>query len=321
MFTENEANDIIQKGINDIPGYKKYSGTSVFICCPYHQETKPSLGINLGSMEDIATGVWHCFGCGAKGHWNKLAKTFDLERVKNHQFKGISVNEVDFSGLETDLFGYGLSMEKYAKTHGDGILFDFKETVWRRVTKCTMQMVGAKIIMDRREETAHVVLPVWINGCLEGIVKARMEKKKGELSYVTSEGSWVKNHGLFPFDCVKKMGSKSVVLVEGPRDALTLIDRGIPAIAILGAKNWGEEKRNLVLSLSPHKIILAFDGDRAGVSATNDVAKSLDGFTRVSILRLMDASNALGRKVDPANMSRAWHHKLKQKVERVLKNR
>ena len=36
-------------------------GDEYTVCCPFHQESRPSFNLN------VRRGVWHCFGCDAKG--------------------------------------------------------------------------------------------------------------------------------------------------------------------------------------------------------------------------------------------------------------
>lgn len=316
MLAESEALRIVQREVQRLHISKQYSGSHVKICCPYHHETVPSCSIHIGHDSVVPIGYFHCFGCGVKGHWNQLAKTLDLEKIASHQFQGTRVGKVDLRSIKRKLFHTGTTLDDFAQYYGDGLLFTFKDPEWRRVTRATMQAVDAKVIFDSKEETTSLLLPVWVNGHLEGAVRARMRKKRGALSYVTSEGPWVKNKGLFPFDHVRTLiqDNKGIALVEGPRDALALIDKGIPALAVLGAKNWGREKRDLLLSLEAPKIVLAFDGDQAGVAASNDVWRSLKGLARVSVLKLKQASDELGRSVDPANMPREWRQKLRRKI-------
>lgn len=62
---------------------------------------------------------------------------------------------------------------------------------------------------------------------------------------------------------------------EGPRDALRLLYYGIPAVAVLGAKVWSKTKRDLVIASGAELFVLWLDNDKAGISATNRLRKSI----------------------------------------------
>ena len=70
--TKNVYEDRIRK-IADILGlgHPKVSGDSLQMLCPFHKEDNPSFGIHTEK------GAYHCFACGAKGHFSQLAQ--DLE--------------------------------------------------------------------------------------------------------------------------------------------------------------------------------------------------------------------------------------------------
>ena len=81
---------------------------------------------------------------------------------------------------------------------------------------------------------------------------------------------------LFPLDyVVETFKSKSVVLVEGQVDALWLIYNKIPALAILGTNNWSKQKEIILTSHGFRTIVLAMDGDKAGVKTQKNLYKDL----------------------------------------------
>ncbi len=85
---------------------------------------------------------------------------------------------------------------------------------------------------------------------------------------------WMKSSEvLFGFDLAreiaKESGITSVVVVEGPVDALRLLEAGIPAVAVMGVENIGQ-KESLLLSAGFRKVFILFDNDKAGRDATPD---------------------------------------------------
>ena len=88
-----------------------------------------------------------------------------------------------------------------------------------------------------------------------------------------------------------------------------MITLGIPALAILGTKNWSKQKRNLVLSLPVDKVVVMMDADAAGIAASNTVMKDLKGRTHRIQVKLAEIQKnlekkkgrALGENLDPGN--------------------
>jgi len=74
------------------------------------------------------------------------------------------------------------------------------------------------------------------------------------------------------FDIIKK--SKSIVLVEGPFDCMTLDQNGIPSIGLLGA---GRITRHLIEALKNKKVYICFDSEpnRTGSTMSIRLAKKL----------------------------------------------
>lgn len=42
-------------------------GEQIRLCCPFHDDKTPSLGITLVDTADAKANTWHCFGCGKSG--------------------------------------------------------------------------------------------------------------------------------------------------------------------------------------------------------------------------------------------------------------
>ncbi|GAF80513.1 unnamed protein product, partial [marine sediment metagenome] len=80
---------------------------------------------------------------------------------------------------------------------------------------------------------------------------------------------------VFPYDTVVKLRRKALVLVEGPFDALRLINYNIPALSILGTGNFHKENMGYFTNTCNGKIIIAMDNDKAGRKARYEIAPQL----------------------------------------------
>lgn len=227
----------------------KVCGDNILIKCPFHHDEKPSLSIYIGNTK-VPWGTFHCFGCGKSGSWNTLAKILDLPLIKPE--------EQLFTVNLDDLYPQPVKEEF-------GIPWDSSKS-WRGINGELLAELQCKYTIDTHGNE-YIILPVKISGELKGYIKATLIKRS--VSYFNSKGNWSSKYGLFPYDRI----SDRFLLVEGPRDALFLIQNGIPAMATLGANNWSPIKRNLVLHAGIP--ILCFDGDRAGREGMSRIYKDL----------------------------------------------
>ena len=106
---------------------------------------------------------------------------------------------------------------------------------------------------------------------------------------------------------------KGVLLVEGPRDALFLIDHGIPALAILGTNMWGTQKqRRVVRLLNKYECtpIVCMDADRVkangvkpGQKAQREIYKALKSDIKTKKINLEKIAKKAGlEELDPASL-------------------
>lgn len=315
-----KAQRIILAELEKVKRGRKYKlhGNNLEIQCPFHgggRENTPSCGIYLGTGNaEVSLGTTYCLGCGWKGSWNMLADKLKLKKVDSKEFKRDS-SYVDRSELTKSidaLLGDDLdTMDKYLEEWGYHLNMDFNQPEWRTISGHLCRDLGARLVVDlsgnnrNRPPEPMLIFPINVKGKTTTIFKARIEKKEGELSYINFDASNIKKKGLFPFDhvrkLIKKKGYKWIVLVEGQRDALRLIQYGIPALAILGSKNWSKDKAELVAGLGM-SVVVCMDGDTAGISATNAVVRDFDRMhLEYKVIELMEWSEEEGRSVDPGN--------------------
>ena len=286
--------------------------------CPFHllsdgsREKTPSFFINLVDLAPYRQGSGHCFGCG------RNVRDFHviLDPSQEGRTKEISDDDGDLflqpihtPHLHDLLFG------------SDAPVYDLRAAMpwspaesWRTISGPLMQAVGAKMIFEPDFKILMAYLPCLINGEHVGGVRARLEKRDGAPSYYNVKGGWTAQQGLFPYDYVKRLikrrNLKTVVPVEGPRDALRGLMFGIPTLAILGSQNWSENKAELLFNLGIKRVITAFDPDEAGLRATQKVYASFNGELQVQRFNFetqvaafqSKTGIALTESVDPGNM-------------------
>ncbi|WYW01984.1 DNA primase [Pseudomonas phage vB_PpuM-Pori-4] len=305
------AHRTILREIERIPGRKKHKPTNIEIQCPFHPgDNTPSCGIYIGTGGTLPLGWFYCLGCGAKGPWNKLAEKLKLQTIARSDTKrdsaSVSSTEMDRARLKC-MGADKTGVDQYASVMRLGMPKPFDRPQWRGISGALMRDLGAQIAVDTTSKRLREVLllPLTLYGELVTVIKAAMYKVKGDLSYVVYDEADTKTKGLFGFDLVVDMLNKGkyqwVVLVEGQRDALRLIQYGIPAIAILGTQSWTAEKRDLLVGLGTGVAVM-MDGDPAGVAAARKIMPDLRRLTEVREIDLMPLTEEFGQKVDPGNM-------------------
>jgi len=235
-------------------------------CFKGHDLKTPSLSISK------KTGRFHCFGCGIGGpSWNVLAGLIGAAPI------GEDEGPDPFRILNDDLE----QRIKKAQPTTASLPWDLDPWVggWRKVSARTMKKVKASSWYDDKMRCYCAMLPIYMYKELQGWVARRLDKKK-ERKYKNNYGLDVR-YWFYPFDVVARMKTKVVVLVEGPYDALRLIDNGIPALAVLGSGNYSPESRVHLINLQVKKVVVATDGDAAGDKCRLEITPSLEEFFKV----------------------------------------
>ena len=297
------AFEIIQGALQSVRG--EHRGDSFWLCCPFHDENTPSLSVNLDDTKDIPVGFFYCFGCPERGPWNKLAEKMNLPTIKDWQ------NFKENAGQQLKV-----KLKTASLTEVDRLMGEIKSNVaipwpkdkeWRGYKGKLITKLGGMYYNDVRKDELMLVFPVYLNGKLKGAVRALLKKVDKRASYLTTEGNWVKAHGLFGYDIAKKLikkhGLRKVVIVEGPRVALRLLSKGIPACAILGTKNFSEKKALYLTALGVDEILILPDNDRAGLEMRDLVKATVGTLCKTTYLKLPRDKDKNGKviKLDPDN--------------------
>jgi hypothetical protein len=240
---------------------------STLVSCPYHSEKTPSFRI-FHAPTTKSPGFGKCYGCGAAHPWDAFADKLGLKPWSYAKPTEIFASSLRFTQEEDD-------------ASEDLQFFDLpRGKVWRGIKTDFLIKIGAKKCVNEYG-TAFVYLPVNVLGRERGYIKARLKKVDGKPSYINSRGSWSAQSGLFLYDYVMRKKPKVIVLVEGPRDGLRLNMRRVPGISILGTQSWSSKKSRLIELSGAEHVVLATDGDCAGLAAVKLITPALKPFVRV----------------------------------------
>jgi len=310
------ATDLVKSEVETLTLRKTVTSKSIFIQCPYHEDNTPSGGINVDETKTVPIGWFSCFGCNKSVPWNTLAKTLGLRQLKSRSQTSVEASDyIDPKRVRGELLGEDECTEeeeqKKIKQDLESLdFFDFPPEVpkWRGFDTSFLATLGVRYAYQDRSGEFLIWMPCNVNGVQVGYVKAFLEKVPGRISYINSPGKWSRQKGLLFFDQAIKMmkdqGHKTVVLTEGPRDALRCIRHGIPTMSILGTKSWSEDKRMCLENADVENLIFFMDGDKpdkhgviAGKMATKMLIKSVKGYMGYSYVNMWK----YGKGWDPGN--------------------
>lgn len=319
-----EAERVIRNEMRKIPGKQRHTGSSLFIQCPFgkHQDNTPSCGINTALDSPVPFGFVHCFACGTKGPWNVLAQQLGLRTVDRDESTRENVGKINWDTRHRNLLddedGY---VDVAALVKSFRCIAERPATTmdkWRNIPGKVLATANAWVAVDDYRQELCAVLPVTISDTIVGGIKCAWKKAKGQKSYIYSPGRWIEE-SLYPFDYAVNMAKRkdsSIVIVEGPRDALRLLRFGIPAVAKLGAKTtWTDHKRDLLVSALDRKVYIMLDGDEAGQLGNEAIANSFrSAKCQFKVLNLARLSKQHGTKIDPGNMPVGVIQQVKRRV-------
>lgn len=275
-----ERRDLVLQALGGYSGRKVQGSYYTMICCPYHADKTPSGTIFHGPNTKVM-GFFLCRGCGERKSWNELATTMGWPT-----FGKVAPSDKFVTELR--------SLEVPKKEEKPTSSFTLEELPpgykWRGFSTEFLSKVGAQLGVYDRSGRKFVYLPVIVGKRERGYIRAAIRKDPERPSYLNKKGSWSKTHGLFPFDyAIKVMRRKelrTVVLVEGPRDALRLLYYSIPAISILGTQTWTARKAALLELHGVKKVVLMMDGDPAGAAAEKLIAPDVRSLMKAEIFDL-----------------------------------
>ena len=234
-------------------------GTERAFLCPVHDDHSASASVN------VLKGVWYCYACGASGKVDGLYEP-DYEEV---------VREVE------DLLGS--ERRFYPESWLD--MYDSPDDPYWLGRFAPESIARFRLGRDRARD-----LPVYpLRDPLGRVLGVVTRSDGGGPRYRYPRGAKT-SRLLFGYS---EGVVETPVLVEGAMDAVAVWEAGYVGLGCYGARLYPEQAR-LLRRLSPTRVVLAFDEDRAGRLARIDAERVLGdlGIPTVS-LRWDDAAKDL----------------------------
>ncbi len=291
----NYAEELSLDFLKSFPKAKSYQN-KVLICCPFHNDSNPSCSVNV---RPPYFGRYKCWSCGAKGGLSELMVGLGMDPTGVTPTPKIDTSDFEHLFEPDDVLKSGLMLYNLSAPNCKRI----KLKKWRGFNlKFLRSVVKAKICMKEGSTFPFVYFPVLVQNKEVGYIRAFVTKPSSGPSYLNKKGSWVRTKGLFLYDqaieLMREQCHTTIVLCEGPRDAMRLMRESIPAVAILGINSWSDHKRLLLELAGVEQVISAMDGDDAGWKADKILSKSLKGFIHFEKLKLYEYEGGY----DPFNM-------------------
>lgn len=309
----------------------KLGTTQSFIPCPFHSERTPS-GRLRHDPDKAGIGSFKCYGCGQKATWNEVAAKLGLQQFGKDKAETATVPFTNFIAHEDRLFGSekkdktevrrGMQPERFSLLSPNSEYAGLSGE-WRGYSLEFLDSIGAKLLFDPMREKYYILLIVYVRNEEVGYIQAELEKPKDKKypSYWNKKGTWSLTHGLFPYDAAIKLMKASdlttLVLVEGPRDALRLVRSGIPACSILGTHSWSAQKRRLLEFAGVTRLVTMFDGDEAGLKAhllVKEDCKDVFDYKAVKLWKYPVPDDHPEDKLDPGNCPESMLTQLKKQL-------
>ena len=206
--------------------------------CPVHGDTNPSASVNT------IKNVWVCYTCGAHGKLDgeDLLGEIDYEAVRRHVRKQATNTEP--------------LPESWLR------IYEGDHEYWRSRGFSPETIAYYRLGYDYEHDCA--VYPLrGTNGDVLGVVR---RFPRGPNKYKYPYGVDVSSL-LFDYH---RLDSAVLVLTEGATDAVAAHEVGVQASAVYGSR-FSRAQAALVRRLDPKGILCAFDQDRAGYSAYQEV--------------------------------------------------
>jgi len=275
----------------------KKSGANFKACCPFHGEETPSFVVSPAKQ------IYHCFGCGAGGDSIKFVMEYEklsypealeklasmsnvsleydnnykkidstiIQRVNEHYQKLLTHNNQSLQYLKSRGIS-DFSIEKfeigYASNSNDTI--NFLKTNFLNLADAKEFGIidtGQNGLYSRFIE--RITFPIYtINGTVVGFGGRTISGHNAK--YVNSPQTKLFNKSrlLYGYNLAKEMiyKQKTVIVTEGYLDVIMLHQAGFAnAIATLGTALTADHLP--LLKRGDPKVIVAYDGDKAGLNA------------------------------------------------------
>ncbi len=254
----------ILEDVKTILGGKKLKdiidkGDELIITCPNlahanGQEKSPDHHINIGKS-DVPYGTTNCFACGAHGSFvNFIALCFDssIDYAKQWLIKRYGVLSHEVIKMDDEI-----NLQKTEKRYLDESLLDQYQKWCPYFAKRKLGVDVCEAFNLRYDPYyRQVIFPIYdVKGRLVMLAKRSIETKTFYMDEDQEKPVYCLNN-------ILDNNISSCMIVEGLFDCITCWDRGVPAIATLGAPSPDQIK--LINKSCINVLYVAFDNDAAG---------------------------------------------------------
>lgn len=233
--------DIIKELLDDGERHLTIKENQLSCRCPFHQESKPSFGINL------ETGLYNCFSCSEKGNIVKfVSKIKDISTLQ-------ALDELEMAGYDIDRKSSGYyTLKDYSKEKNLDINY---------LTKI--------LKMETAPQGNSIRIPYFNQDGSQIAVRYR-NHPESKTRFYWSKGSKAHLYGL---QFIDNFSSDYVVLVEGESDCHSAWMHDIQAIGVAGAKNFKKEYAKLFDGFD--KIYIHQEPDNGGTEFVKSICRVL----------------------------------------------
>jgi hypothetical protein len=308
LLEQQALRELVVTELTKIGGRQR--GSEMKILCCFHDDHEPSLDVHIGHR--ITPGGFHCFSCGAHGGWNTLAEKLNLKRFQFSRSENTSYQYLN----NTDPFKLMRSLLTNPEVIENGTIPTLvglenlpRNFEWRGLPRKFYESLGGRYFYDSKHDINYLYLPIVANQEQRGYTLCKLDNDRPEAVKYLTFADTKKNFLLYD---QLETGSP-IVLCEGHFDAMRLYAYGLPALAIFGVANFGPIKKAMLMAKSPRRIVIAFDGDKAGYDASQEIFRDLRDCFDVDIYYL-PYHEEKEKRLDPGNMPEIMIDELAAKV-------
>lgn len=275
----------------------KKTGNNFMICCPYHNESNPSLGVAINGEKK---GLFNCFSCGEKGTLFHLISFLEDKKIED-VITRYTKSDIDIATIKDMKNIFIKSFKKKEKDNkikiiDKEILKKFKDPYGKffkylneerkldydDITKFNI------LCCYRGKWKGRIVVPIFDYKNRLISLEARKIYENDKTEKVRKLKDTDRKKVLFGLNHIKH--KKKLILVEGVFDCIYLQKFDIPAVAIGTVIPSDYQIKKLIHFCD--KVVISLDGDiplhrKNGVSI-NDVKRKLTKYINVSIIKLKD---------------------------------
>ena len=237
------------------------------------------------SVNTAKNGVWSCFACGAQhrlgGSWNVLAEHLGMEKLQALTSDKTNMTDRAARSLGSALPNTVRQQQREDDDRGSSISAAREkwspEENLRGISGQLLSDLGCEKVHDLEHGCTRIALPLRsTRGQLYGYT-ARALDPEVEPRYVPIPAAGRTHVPMKELLFLTEQAAswRKFLLVEGPVDALKLVDNGVPALATFGTGSWGESKLAVVISLQPDHVYVCMDSDSAGRRAQRSIVRDL----------------------------------------------